>query len=244
LGNPSIQSSIYFVSLVLCIQYEPFGKIVNIIVPIIFIIAILLTVTSTAIIAILLFLLLLLFDKSKRAIAIDILAIGFLCVVIVIFLYGDKLKLMLDFFLQKWDELIQLMEKAFFSSDVRTESSSFNVREIRIQKFLINLRPINILFGDGKFGINYPKETIENLYFSVFHDYGIVGLIFLIGVLVKAFFSSIYNFIKTRKVVQLIAVLSFSVYGITLIPIIAFNMAGMFVLLFYFSFWTEKHPRI
>jgi hypothetical protein len=244
LGNPGIQSCIYFISLVLCIQYEPFGKIVNIIISIVYIIALVLGVTSTAIVALLLLLLLLLFDPSKRNAAIRLIVIGIVCIGVFVFFYSTELKNIFDFFQHRWDELIQLFEKTFSFSNVKTKSTSFNTREKQIQNFFINLRPIAFLFGNGKFGINYPKERIENLYFAVFHDYGIIGFIFLIVVLIRMFFLSIVNFIKTRQIIQFISVLSFSIYGITLIPPMAVNMGGMFVLLFYFSFyWQGESSR-
>jgi hypothetical protein len=203
-----------------------------------------LTGTSTAIVTTLVFIFLLLFDTSKTKTAIILLVLCSLCLVALFFVYNDELKIIFRFIQQKWNELIQLIEKTLLFSDTKTESSSFRARERQISRYLINLQPTEILFGKGKFGINYHEEMVEMMYFLVLYDYGIVGLFFLMLILVRAFFLSFFNFIRTRHTIQLIAVLSFSIYGITLHPVITVNMGGMFAFLFYFSFFQIDNKNV
>jgi hypothetical protein len=141
------------------------------------------------------------------------------------------------------DDLTQLFIKTITFSGEATQSRSFSIREAQINDFFYYLTPINAIFGRGDFALIVSEKLIENLYIAVFHDYGIVGLIFLCFLLLKAIFSSIKTFFNERNVFQIISIIVFALYGMTLHVIMLFNLTSMFIILFFYAFWRKKNTR-
>jgi hypothetical protein len=250
LGNPSIQSGLFFAAFILCVYYRPFKLVVNIVFTITFIIGIVLSVSSTALLAFVFACFLFMFNKYQRKFITLILLASVITFSLLVLYYWDFFEPVFQYFLFRLDELTQLLAKYITLSSERTESGSFHTRENQISLFFYNLelRPIDAIFGNGTFTVLSQRysdlllsnHSIENLYISIFHDYGIVGLILLFYVLLKFYIRAFFSFIKKGKTIQLVVVTSFCFYGVPLVVFYMFNLSCIFMFLFYWFF--ERKP--
>jgi len=245
LGNSSIQSGTYVVALILCINYRPFTKeIVNVFFELSFIFATILTVTSTAIVAVFIVLFLFLVHSSERKHIVFISLISITLFLLLAAYLRTHFELILLFIEKKMVELFQLLEKFVTLSNEKTLSTSFGERERQINAFYNRLTPINTILGMGDFSIRTKETAIENLYIGVLSDYGISGILFLVLSMLHATIKSIKTIFRKKSAFQLIAILTFAVYGMTLHTILLFNFVGMYIILFYFAFWKEKNMHV
>jgi hypothetical protein len=203
-------------------------------------VAIALTVTSTGIASMLMVLFLFLWTPSKRKLIILIAVFATIVSIVFIIIFWDILIKLFLFIQIKYEEFLQLFIKIITLSNEKTQSGSFGVREKQISDFFENLQPIHIPFGYGISAMYELKTMIENLFIGIFHDYGVIGFSFMILIIFRGFVVGIKSYLLKKDVMQLMAILSFVLYGMTLEILAVFNSSSVFMILFYFSFWCTN----
>lgn len=234
-GNPSMQSICYISAFALTFYFSPFNRILNILFSVILLLATVSTVTSTAFVALAVIFVISMFNPKLFKNWVPIVLMFTLSAYLVIIFSNYDFDYLLGTISYKMDELVQLLHKFFGENyNVDKQSQSFNNRTIQIENFWKNVSPMDLFFGDGNWSMSDLNHLlIENTYFGVIRDFGMIGGIFYFFIIISGFIYGFYQCFKKRDLALLIFFAILAVYSVTLHIFVSTSMTVQFFLLFY-----------
>jgi O-antigen ligase len=243
IGNPSVTSFSYLICFFSFIYYEDifnYSKYVRLIIKLLFLIAILLTISSTAIFSLgfISFILIFLKHRNKIIKSYKKLILFFILLGIgITYFYNKEILGIFDYFMLRLDDLIRLIKIKLKIEKTYLLTKSYSIRENQFSNLLIGIKRsglIYYIFGLG--GANYLNYTkyLENQYYAMLGNYGVVGLFLYIFLLIRNF--KFYVYAKNRdNIVLIILTLLMIFYSITLEVMTLYSVVGSYALFFSIS---------
>lgn len=205
-----------------------------------FLIAILLTISSTAIFSLgfISFILIFLKHRNKIIKSYKKLILFFILLGIgITYFYNKEILGIFDYFMLRLDDLIRLIKIKLKIEKTYLLTKSYSIRENQFSNLLIGIKRsglIYYIFGLG--GANYLNYTkyLENQYYAMLGNYGVVGLFLYIFLLIRNF--KFYVYAKNRdNIVLIILTLLMIFYSITLEVMTLYSVVGSYALFFSIS---------
>lgn len=236
-GNPSMQSIIFLCAFCLSLYFQFYNKIINFFLSLYLLIATVSTITSTAIVGVIAVFCITIFDKKYRMFWLVSLVIFSLFFIFAVNYFNINIKIFTGLFKAKWFELLNVVNGFLGKESVhKTEYNSMSLRDIQIERFWNNWKPISFIFGDGIFSmINQSKYMIENTYIALFRDFGFIGIANFLFFLLRYGIVGLKNYFSKKSYATLIAVVVIALYSYTLYIFAGTTMMAQLFLFFYLS---------
>jgi hypothetical protein len=240
IGNMSIQSSLYYCAFMMLVYFRPFNTTLNSIYAFLFISAILLTITNTGIIVVSVSSFIFLFSKNTRKIIMPVYIFGFFLLVIIFIKFHNEIAFFVDLLARRLNEINNLINQLFSPNKDIFVSSSLGFRERQIGYFLNHLTIYDIPFGSGEFTLSKKGlEILENFYFSLFHDFGLAGLLIFASILFRLLIIAFLDLLNNRDIFGINMLIGFCIYGATLSFVSHYSMSCLFMLVFYMAYFRQ-----
>ena len=235
LGNPSMIGTLYDAAVILLFRYMPFKtRSKNIFALCILCLGCIATLSATANVILILIFAIALAEKRTRAFTMFFLVLILIPLAIICIKIGiEKIAVYTNFFMKRANEVFNTIGKYIFHINEDVGSDSMRGRELQISKMWKTFEFENFLFGCGDISGTGGRFSIENTYFALFTNLGIVGICAYGGILFSILKAAVIECFRKKRYALFQFLFFLGLYGLTLDLINTFSLANVFIITAY-----------